>query len=51
MWTPDEEDDAVWDALFADPLTPLALEALAAGAIAENDAGETEPITDNDFLS
>jgi hypothetical protein len=31
------DDDAKWDALFADPLTPQALEILAAEALAEDD--------------
>lgn len=33
------DDDARWEALLADPLTPEALDALAAEAIAEDDAG------------
>ncbi len=43
--------DAKWDALFADPLTPEALEVLAAEAIAEDEAGLTEEITGDGFLS
>ncbi len=45
------DDDAKWEALFADPLTPQALEMLAAEAIAEDDAGQTEEITGDGFLS
>jgi hypothetical protein len=45
------EDDARWDALFADPISALALEKLAAEAIAEDEAGETEEITGDGFLS
>lgn len=36
------DDDARWDALFADPLTREALDLLAAEGIAEDDADETE---------
>lgn len=43
--------DAKWDELFADPLTPEALDLLAAEAIAEDDAGRTEEITGDGFLS
>ncbi|HKS71153.1 MAG TPA: hypothetical protein VJQ45_12065 [Ktedonobacterales bacterium] len=43
--------DATWEALFADPLTPQALDALAAEAIAEDEAGLTEEITGDEFLS
>ncbi|HEU4782191.1 MAG TPA: hypothetical protein VFS83_02515 [Ktedonobacterales bacterium] len=45
------DDDARWDALFADPLTPQALDLLAAEALAEDDAGEAEEITGEGFLS
>jgi hypothetical protein len=45
------DDDAKWEALFADPLTPQALEMLAADALAEDDAGQTEEITGDGFLS
>ena len=44
-------DDAKWEALLADPLTPEALDLLAAEAIAEDDAGQTEEITGDSFLS
>lgn len=43
--------DAKWEVLFADPLTPLALDQLAAEAIAEDEAGMTEEITGDEFLS
>lgn len=45
------DDDAKWEALFADPLTPDALDLLAAEAIAEDDAGQTEEIIGGGFLS
>ena len=45
------DDDAKWEALLADPLTPQALDRLAADAIAEDDAGLTEEITGDGFLS
>ncbi len=45
------DDDAKWEALLADPLTPQALDRLAAEAIAEDDAGLTEEITGDGFLS
>ncbi|MGH2517512.1 MAG: hypothetical protein ACRDHP_17820 [Ktedonobacterales bacterium] len=45
------DDDAKWDALLADPLTPDALELLAAEALAEDEAGVTEDITGDEFLS
>ncbi|HEY7340838.1 MAG TPA: hypothetical protein VH591_08155 [Ktedonobacterales bacterium] len=45
------DDDARWEALFADPLTPQALDLLAAEAIAEDDAGQAEEITGEGFLS
>lgn len=45
------DDDAKWAALFADPLTPRALDLLAAEALAEDDAGQTEEITGDGFLS
>ncbi len=45
------DDDARWEALFADPLTPQALDLLASEAIAEDDAGQTEEITGDGFLS
>lgn len=44
-------DDAQWEALFADPLTSEALDQLAADALAEDDAGQTEDITGDEFLS
>lgn len=44
-------DDARWEALFADPLTPQALDLLAAEALAEDEAGQTEEITGDGFLS
>lgn len=43
--------DARWDVLFADPLTLEALDALAAEAIAEDDAGLIEDIQGDGFLS
>ena len=43
--------DARWDALLADPLTPQALDLLAAEALAEDDEGLTEEITGDGFLS
>jgi hypothetical protein len=45
------DDDAKWEALFADPLTPHALDLFAAEALAEDDAGETEEITGDGLLS
>lgn len=45
------DDDAKWEALFSDPLTPQALDLLAAEALAEDDAGKTEAITGDGFLS
>ena len=45
------DDDAKWEALFSDPLTLQALDLLAAEALAEDDAGETEEITGEGFLS
>ncbi len=45
------DDDAKWEALLADPLTPQALDRLAAGDIAEDDASLTEEITGDGFLS
>jgi len=45
------EADTKWDQLFADPLTPEALDLLAAEAIAEDEAGKTEDITGDGFLS
>jgi hypothetical protein len=42
--------DARWDALLADPLTPQALDLLAAEALAEDDEGLTEEITGDGFL-
>lgn len=43
--------DARWEALFADPLMPQALDELAAEAIAEDEAGLTEEIAGDEFLS
>lgn len=43
--------DAKWEALFADPMTPQALDALAAEAIAEDEAGLAEEIAGDEFLS
>jgi hypothetical protein len=43
--------DARWDALLADPLTPQALDLLAAEAMAEDDEDLTEEITGDGFLS
>ncbi len=45
------DDDAKWEALLADPLTPQALDRLVAEAIAEDDASLTEEITGDGFLS
>lgn len=45
------DDDATWDALFADPLTPQALDELAREAIADDDAGLSDDITGDRFLS
>jgi len=45
------DDDTKWEALFADPLTLEALNLLAAEALAEDDAGQTEEITGEGFLS
>lgn len=45
------DDDVRWDALFADPLTPVALELLAAEALADDEAGKTEDILGDGFLS
>ena len=45
------DDDSTWDVLFVDPLTPQALDLLAAEALAEDDAGQTEEITGEGFLS
>jgi hypothetical protein len=45
------DDDAKWDALFADPLTPQALDELAREAIADDDAGLSDDITGDRFLS
>jgi hypothetical protein len=45
------EDDARWETLLADPLTVLALDKLGAEAIAEDEAGEAEEITGDEFLS
>ncbi|HLY31452.1 MAG TPA: hypothetical protein VKQ36_10515 [Ktedonobacterales bacterium] len=45
------EADARWAELFADPLTPDALDLLAAEAFAEDDAGLTEEIKGDSFLS
>ena len=38
-----------WDELFADPRSDALLERMAAEALAEDDAGETEEITGNGF--
>ncbi|HUY75877.1 MAG TPA: hypothetical protein VMV29_03850 [Ktedonobacterales bacterium] len=43
--------NATWDALFADPRSDALLEGLVAQAIAEDNAGETEEVTDPGFLS
>ncbi len=40
-----------WDTLFADPRSDVLLERLVSEAIAEDDAGETEEITGDEFLS
>jgi hypothetical protein len=45
------DDDAKWETLFADPFTPQALDLLAAEAIAEDDADQTDEITGEGFLS
>ncbi|HEY7779072.1 MAG TPA: hypothetical protein VIC85_02560 [Ktedonobacterales bacterium] len=45
------DDDAKWEGLLADPRTPQALEQLAAESIADDDAGQTEDITGDGFLS
>ncbi len=45
------DDDAKWDALFADPLTPQALDELAREAIADDDARLSDDITGDRFLS
>jgi len=39
------DDDVKWEMLLASPLTPEALDLLAAEAIAEDDARQTEQIT------
>ncbi len=43
--------DAKWEALLNDPLTPQALALLAAEAFAEDDAGLSEEIKGDSFLS
>jgi hypothetical protein len=43
--------DTRWEALLADPLTPRALDRLAAESIAEDGAGQTQDISGDDFLS
>lgn len=40
-----------WQALFNDPRSESALEEMVAEALAEDDAGETEEIIGDDFLS
>jgi hypothetical protein len=40
-----------WDALFADPRSDALLERLVNEALAEDDAGETEEIRGDTFLS
>ena len=45
------ESDAKWAALFADPRTPKALEALWAEAQQELKAGRTEEIKGDGFLT
>lgn len=40
-----------WDALFADPRSDILLERLVEEALAEDQAGETEEIVGDDFLS
>lgn len=42
---------AQWDALFADPRSQQVLDWLVDEAIAEDDAGETEEIAGDGFLS
>jgi hypothetical protein len=48
-----EEMDATsqWNALFADPRSERLLDQLVSEAIAEDDAGETEEIEGDSFLS
>lgn len=41
---------ARWDALFADPRSDVLLDQLVNEALAEDDAGETEEITGDNFL-
>lgn len=40
-----------WDTLFADPRSDILLERLVGEALAEDQAGETEEIRGDDFLS
>ena len=46
-----EQADAKWNVLFADPRSDALLERLVAEAIAEDNAGETEEIIGPGFLS
>ncbi len=45
------DGDARWEELFADPLTPELLDMLAAESLAEDQAGQTEEIKGDGFLS